>query len=66
MITTINEPWLTATDVARLFKVHQTSVSRWVYEGRLDAARTPGGQLRFRESDVIALLEKCGMIPTAA
>jgi excisionase family DNA binding protein len=48
---------LTADDVAGTYKVSRQTVGRWAREGILPtAAITPGGQRRFRRSDVEELL----------
>lgn len=51
------EHLLTPGDLARLFKVDPRTVSRWAAEGRLSSIKTPGGHRRFKESEVLALLE---------
>lgn len=54
----ITEPELLTTgQVASLFKVDPKTVSRWATAGRLRSIRTPGGQHRFRKSEIRALLE---------
>ena len=47
---------LTPREVASIFRVSTRTPARWSREGKLDAIRTPGGQRRFREADVRALL----------
>lgn len=47
---------LTPGEVAALFRVDSKTVSRWATAGRIGSIRTPGGQRRFRESEVRALL----------
>lgn len=54
------ESLLTTKQVADLFHVSPSSVSRWVKDGRLAAIRTPGGGLRFRVEDVSAFLKREG------
>jgi excisionase family DNA binding protein len=44
-------------EVASRFGVAPYTVARWAREGVLPAQRTPGGHRRFRESDVVALLD---------
>lgn len=51
------EPLLTPGEVAALFKVGPKSVTRWAKAGKLSCLFTPGGHRRFRESEVLALLE---------
>jgi excisionase family DNA binding protein len=48
---------LTAAEVARMFGVKRPVVAAWVAAGWITATRTPGGHLRFRESEVRLLLE---------
>jgi excisionase family DNA binding protein len=43
---------LTPREVAVLFRVDAKTVARWAATGRIKGVRTPGGQWRFRESDV--------------
>ncbi|MEV8630904.1 BldC family transcriptional regulator [Streptosporangium sp. NPDC051023] len=50
------ERLLTPAEVARLFGVDPRTVTRWGREGRLGSIRTPGGQRRYREGEVRALL----------
>lgn len=47
---------LTTGEVAELFQVTVGAVHAWVREGRLKAIRTPGGQYRYYESQIQALL----------
>ena len=41
------DSWLTRTDVAHLFQVSPSTVTRWAREGRIPAKRTPGGHYRY-------------------
>jgi len=47
---------LTPAEVAALFKVDPTTVTRWANEGRLSFIRTLGGHRRYREAEVRALM----------
>jgi excisionase family DNA binding protein len=47
---------LTPGELAALFRVSRTTVTRWAAKGRITAVRTPGGHRRYRESDVRGLL----------
>jgi len=47
---------LTPGEVAALFRVDPKTVTRWAKSGRVSSIRTPGGQRRFRESEMHALL----------
>ena len=40
--------FLSRSDVADLFGVSVSTVTRWARQGLLEAIRTPGGQFRFR------------------
>ena len=51
------DPLLTPSEVARLFRVDPKTVTRWANEGRLSSIKTPGGHRRYRRSDVNALLK---------
>jgi excisionase family DNA binding protein len=49
---------LTTIEVARVFRVDRSTVSRWAATGRVASIRIPGGrQFRYRESDIRKLLE---------
>jgi excisionase family DNA binding protein len=52
-----NDRLLKPGEVAALFRVDPKTVTRWAHAGRIGATRTPGGHLRFRESEVRALLK---------
>ena len=39
--------WLTRRDVAEIFQVSPSTVTRWAREGRVPAKRTPGGHYRY-------------------
>ena len=47
---------LKSGDVARIFKVHPSTVIEWADSGKLASFRTPGGQRRFWPEDVEAFL----------
>lgn len=44
--------FLTRLQVARLFGVSVSTVTRWARRRVIKAIRTPGGQYRFRAADV--------------
>ncbi|NLE79384.1 MAG: BldC family transcriptional regulator [Rhodococcus sp.] len=50
------EPLMTPGQVATLFHVDPKTVTRWAHAGRLGSLRTPGGHRRFREAEVMQLL----------
>ena len=43
---------LRSREVADLFKVSAKTVTRWAKTGKLHSVLTPGGQTRYRKSDV--------------
>jgi excisionase family DNA binding protein len=43
---------MTSREVAMMFGVDPKTVVRWAGDGHIQCIRTPGGQLRFRQSDV--------------
>ena len=51
------EPLLTPREVAALFRVDIKTLTRWANAGKLTAIRTPGGTRRFREKEVLALID---------
>jgi len=51
------ETLLTPAEVAALFRVDPKTVTRWAKAGKLSSIRTLGGHRRYRESEVMSLLE---------
>lgn len=49
---------LTPAEVAAMFRVDPKTVTRWAKAGKLTAIRTLGGHRRYRESEVLGLLDK--------
>lgn len=47
---------LTTSEVAELFRVDQSTVRRWIEEGRMAAVTLPGGRKRYRRTDIEAIL----------
>ena len=46
---------LTTAEVAVIFGVKPDTIRNWVDKSKLWVAKTPGGQYRFRDFDVLAL-----------
>ena len=47
---------LTASEVARIFDVHASTIRRWSDQGKIKSYRTgPRGERRFRREDVAVL-----------
>ena len=58
---------MTPAEVAAVFRVDVKTVTRWANAGKLTSIRTLGGHRRFRESEVMALMQGTlvsGPIPT--
>ncbi len=47
---------LTPSEVAKLFRVDPKTVTRWAKAGKITAIRTLGGHRRYRQSEVLVLL----------
>lgn len=43
-------------DAAPYFGVEESTVKTWARTGRIPSARTPGGHIRVRPSDIAAML----------
>ena len=50
--------FLSRKDVARLFGVSTSTVTRWAREGLLKTIRTPGGHYRFPAEETIGLAKQ--------
>jgi excisionase family DNA binding protein len=59
-MTTQPEKLLTPSEVAAVFRVDPKTVTRWAHAGKLSYIRTPGGHRRYRESEVLDLLNRPG------
>ena len=51
-----SEVLLTPSEVASLFSVDPKTVTRWAKAGKLTAIRTLGGHRRYRQTEVLGLL----------
>ncbi len=49
---------LTPAEVASLFRVDPKTVTRWAKAGKISAIRTLGGHRRYREAEVLSLLNE--------
>lgn len=49
---------LTPAEVATLFKVDPKTVTRWAKLGKLSSIRTLGGHRRYKEDEVLGLLNQ--------
>lgn len=53
--------YVSTHQVARWCQVSRSSVIRWIHEGRIPAAVTPGGHHRVHIKDVLTLLHQMNM-----
>ena len=49
---------LTRTEVAEIFRVSPSTITRWAEEGKLPAIKTLGGHRRYEAKVVMELVEK--------
>lgn len=49
--------FLTRTEVATLFGVSASTVTRWARSGLLPSVRTPGGHYRYRAQDAFLAVQ---------
>ncbi|MDY6990158.1 MAG: response regulator [Thermodesulfobacteriota bacterium] len=45
-------------ELARILGVHRVTITNWIKQGALRAARTPGGRYKVAKKDLIAFLEQ--------
>lgn len=49
------EKTFTVTEVAGIFKVSRNAVYKWIQEGKINTSKTPGGQVRILESEIVRI-----------
>lgn len=54
--------WLSPREAAEILGINSDTLRRWERDGRIESERTPGGQRRYCEQDVLTLLK--GETPT--
>lgn len=52
------ERLMMADEVCEYLRVSDATLWRWCRDGKVTALRTPGGRLRFRESDIQKVLKE--------
>ena len=52
------ERLLTSGEVCNYFKIAPVTLWRWRRAGKIITLRTPGGKVRFRESNVLRVLNE--------
>jgi excisionase family DNA binding protein len=52
------ENLLTPAEVSVIFRCDPKTVTRWAQAGKLTSVRTPGGHRRYKETEVMALLNR--------
>ncbi|MFB4276079.1 helix-turn-helix domain-containing protein [Nonomuraea sp. MTCD27] len=55
--TDTRERRYTRQQAADFCQVHHQTITRWANAGKLPTVRTPGGHRRYRESDLVAVME---------
>jgi excisionase family DNA binding protein len=61
-VAAVEEPgFLSRRDVARLFGVSTSTVTRWAQKGLLRTVRTPGGHYRFPAGETRRAAAKAGL-----
>lgn len=48
---------LTSSEVAKMFRVHPKTVTRWAEDGLIEHTRTPGGHRRYPAGPIRRLLK---------
>ena len=51
------EKWLMPAEAAALFPASTRALRKWARSGLINTHRTPGGHRRYRESEVLALVD---------
>ncbi|HEX9872670.1 MAG TPA: helix-turn-helix domain-containing protein [Candidatus Tectomicrobia bacterium] len=54
----VHSEWLNPSEVAKMFGVHLSTVTRWAREDKLSFTVTLGGHRRFSRQEVQAVLSK--------
>ena len=52
------EGWMTQAEAMKALRVSALSLWRWRRDGKLVAHKLPGGGLRYREQDLLNVLER--------
>ncbi|MFV0416123.1 MAG: excisionase family DNA-binding protein [Chthoniobacterales bacterium] len=55
-----SKKWLSVRDFAEEFAVHVDVARRWIYQGKVNFTRTPGGEYRIPFSEVTRFTQLCG------
>jgi len=50
-------PWMNTYEACQYLRISKPTIYRWIQAGLLKFKRTPGGELRFRRSDLDNMLE---------
>ena len=62
----MTETLLTSPEVADLFGVSDETVRRWAKDGKLPVVELPSGRVKFRRSDIDAILAPTPVVDPAA
>ena len=47
-------------EAAKLLSVHNTTIKRWIQEGKLQAIKLPGGHYRIPRGEILRILQAKG------
>jgi len=56
--TASTDRWLMPAEAAALFPASTRALRKWAKAGLLNTHRTPGGHRRYREAEVLALVDE--------
>lgn len=57
-LPTVDDPFMTVPEVAKIFAVKPYTVRHWIKEGKLEGVKLPGGQWRVRRSTITEFAQK--------
>jgi excisionase family DNA binding protein len=52
-----SEPWINTDAACKHIGISPVTMHRWIKSGKLKPKRTPGGEYRFRRSELDAVLD---------
>jgi DNA-binding transcriptional MerR regulator len=58
MSKTTEDRYLTPSETARMFGVSPSTLTKWALAGKVPFGKTPTGYRRYREADILALINR--------
>lgn len=58
MSETTEDRYLTPSETARMFGVNVSTLRKWALAGKIPFGQTPTGYRRYREADILALINR--------